>query len=50
MDKLFKEMRELCKNHDIVIVTAKQAPRRGPVRVFPPLNGVLIIDYISVLK
>ncbi len=50
MKETYKRLREFANQRNIVLVTAKQPPRQGPVRYTPPANGILIIDYIGLLK
>lgn len=50
MKEFYKQMQELVKKHDIVVVTARQGPRHYPIRVTAPPHGMLIVDYISLVK
>jgi hypothetical protein len=49
MRRMMKEMREVCK--DVVIVTAVQHPRPPGYHAPPPTNpnGLVFIDYITLL-
>lgn len=47
---LYNRMRAFSKDHQIVMVTAKQHPRPEGYSVPPPIEtDVIIVDYISLL-
>jgi hypothetical protein len=50
MDALYQQLKELAKKHDLVVVTAKQAPRLHSTPPTLPKSDVIIIDYIDILR
>jgi hypothetical protein len=50
LTELYEAMKALAAKHDIVIVTAKQAPRLNTFNHPVPTPGVIIIDYIDILE